>query len=63
MYPTGSVELSDFQFEVPSKTSNHVLPYVNKLRDYWHRGHSAVFFDEQVNLLIYLFVKQYYFFY
>ncbi|GJV91215.1 protein chromatin remodeling 4 [Tanacetum coccineum] len=45
---SGSVELSDFQFEVPRKTRNHVLPYVNKLRDYWHRGHSAVFFDEQV---------------
>ncbi|GKC82241.1 retrovirus-related pol polyprotein from transposon TNT 1-94, partial [Tanacetum coccineum] len=44
---SGSVALSDFQFEVPSKTRNHVLPYVNKLRDYWHRGHSAVFFDEQ----------------
>nr|GEW22437.1 chromodomain-helicase-DNA-binding protein 3-like isoform X4 [Tanacetum cinerariifolium] len=48
---SGSVALSDFQFEVPSKTRNHVLPYVNKLRDYWHRGHSAVFFDEQERLL------------
>nr|GEY79582.1 protein chromatin remodeling 4 [Tanacetum cinerariifolium] len=48
---SGSVELSDFQFEVPRKTRNHLLPYVNKLRDYWHRGHSAVFFDEQERLL------------
>lgn len=28
-------ELSDFEFEVSSEIRNHVLPYVNKLCDYW----------------------------
>ncbi|KAI3738319.1 hypothetical protein L2E82_28346 [Cichorium intybus] len=44
-----SAELAEFQFEVTPKArdQDHVLPYVNKLRDFWHRGHNSVFFDGQ----------------
>nr|XP_043611957.1 chromodomain-helicase-DNA-binding protein 4-like [Erigeron canadensis] len=47
----GSVDLSAFQFKASTKVPNHVLPYVNKLRDYWHRGRNAVCFDTQDRLL------------
>ncbi|XP_071688371.1 uncharacterized protein [Rutidosis leptorrhynchoides] len=43
-------DLSELPFEVSSETRNHILPYVNKLRDYWHRGHNAIFFDCQDRL-------------
>ncbi|XP_071690600.1 helicase protein MOM1-like isoform X2 [Rutidosis leptorrhynchoides] len=45
-----SCELSELPFEVSSETRNHVLPYINKLRDYWHRGHNAIIFDCQDRL-------------
>lgn len=51
MYTIGCVELSEFQFEVSSEIRSNVLPYANKLRDYWHRGHNAVIFDGKVNSL------------
>nr|XP_043611958.1 protein CHROMATIN REMODELING 4-like [Erigeron canadensis] len=51
MIKPGSSALSEFQFEVSSEIGDHVLPYVNKLRDYWHRGQNAVIFDGQDRLV------------
>ncbi|KAL8204911.1 hypothetical protein R6Q57_010534 [Mikania cordata] len=48
---SGGGELADFQFETPTKIHDHVLPYVNKLRDYWNRGQNTVFFDGQDRLV------------
>ncbi|KAI3683806.1 hypothetical protein L1987_84321 [Smallanthus sonchifolius] len=48
---SGSVELSDFQSEVSTETHDHVLPYVNKLREYRNKGQNAVFFDGQDRLV------------
>ncbi|KAI3738310.1 hypothetical protein L2E82_28336 [Cichorium intybus] len=48
-----SAELAEFQFKVTPKArdQDHVLPYVNKLRDFWHRGHNSVFFDGQDRII------------
>lgn len=27
------------------------LDFVNKLREYWHKGHNAVVFDDQVSVI------------
>ncbi|GJT94868.1 chromodomain-helicase-DNA-binding protein 3 isoform X2 [Tanacetum coccineum] len=49
-YESGSTEISDIKLKVSTEIRNHVLPYVNKLRDYWHIGQNAVFFDGQDRL-------------
>ncbi|KAI7753834.1 hypothetical protein M8C21_031988 [Ambrosia artemisiifolia] len=49
-YATDNSELADIQIEVSTKLDNHVLPYVNKLRDHWNRGQNVVLFDGQDRL-------------
>nr|GEX15990.1 chromodomain-helicase-DNA-binding protein 3-like isoform X4 [Tanacetum cinerariifolium] len=49
-YESGSTEILDIKLKVSTEIRNHVLPYANKLRDYWHMGQNAVFFDGQDRL-------------
>ncbi|KAJ0817708.1 putative DNA helicase chromatin remodeling SNF2 family [Helianthus annuus] len=43
-------EIESSVYSVSTETHNHVLPYVNKLRDYRNRGQNTVFFDGQDRL-------------
>lgn len=34
-----------------SSVPKNNLDFVNKLREYWHKGHNAVVFDDQVSVI------------
>ncbi|MFS7926137.1 putative DNA helicase chromatin remodeling SNF2 family [Helianthus anomalus] len=48
---SGSGELADLQVEVSTEIHDHVLPYVNKLRDHRNRRQNAVIFDGKDRLV------------
>ncbi|XP_022002595.1 ISWI chromatin-remodeling complex ATPase ISW2-like [Helianthus annuus] len=50
-FESSSGELADLQVEVSTEIHNHVLPYVNKLRDHRNRRQNAVIFDGKDRLV------------